>query len=181
MLRRMLIRPLPASLPAHPSVRLVSGGARDAELLAELDQRCFTGGSVGQPWSVGDFRSHLSSFPCAVTIAMMGGHAIGYVLARETGNIDSLCVLPEAQGHRVGQRLLAHAVTQVAEAGAPACDLQVHVENQKARSLYRKCGFEVMERLPGYYQGQDGLEMRLSDLQSPGVRAHLAELEAARA
>jgi ribosomal-protein-alanine N-acetyltransferase len=155
----------------------VPGGPQDAELLAQLDERCFTGGNVGEPWSLRDFRNHFSTFPCAVTIAMMGGHAVGYVLARETGNIDSLCVLPEARGQHLGQRLLAHAVTQVAEAGAPACDLQVDAENAKAQNLYLKCGFEVVERLQGYYHGRDGLEMRLKNLQDPGVRAHIAELE----
>ncbi len=174
---RMQIRPTAASpRPLPPKVQLVEGGPADADLLAEMDEQCFTGGVVGEPWSRRDFRQHLTSVPCAVTIAMMGGHAVGYVLANMHGNIDSLCVLPEARGQHIGQRLLAHAVGQLADGGASSCDLQVDAENTTAQGLYTRCGFTVVERLPGYYHGRDGLEMRLSDLQSPGVRARLDEL-----
>lgn len=156
-----------ASLPKPPGapaeVVLTPADSWGADTLAELDQRIF---GPQEAWPRAAFASYLQQAGIVASVAVLAGHPVGYVLARvqgdvaHAGNVDSMGVVPEARGHRVGDTLMRHALQAVEGQGVRKCTLQVREDNDPALGLYSRLGFLSDGRLPDYYgPGQDGLQM----------------------
>lgn len=77
--------------------------------------------------------------PCEwALVAELDGRVVGYVAV--TGNhIESLYIMPDAQGHGVGRALLAAAEQRL----TGPVTLRCLTANGRARSLYERCGFVV--------------------------------------
>lgn len=58
--------------------------------------------------------------------------------------ISNVAVLPESQGRGIGRQLLAWAERRAREQGFGKLALSVDVENERARALYTRTGFEVV-------------------------------------
>lgn len=84
--------------------------------------------------------------------------------------IFSLAVLPEFQGRGIGTRLLHHAETRARLAGLKVCSLGVEADNDGARRLYERSGYQVVatERVPH-------LESRIGYPGFHRMTKHLAE------
>lgn len=88
----------------------------------------------------------------------------GYLVARvSTGelHINNVAVRDEYRGRGIGSALLFLALHEGAEMGAGRAFLEVRSGNTAAQALYRKCGFELVGRRPGYYSNplEDALIM----------------------
>lgn len=59
--------------------------------------------------------------------------------------IAHLAVLPAYQGRGLGTVMLAHAARRAQEAGCAALSITVDVDNPRARTLYLRSGFELVE------------------------------------
>lgn len=57
--------------------------------------------------------------------------------------IFTLAVRPEFQGRGIGTRLLHHAETRARRAGLAVCSLGVEADNDGARRLYERVGYQV--------------------------------------
>lgn len=91
--------------------------------------------------------------------ARVVGYAAAIVQLGEAQVID-LVVTPQRRGERVGSQLLDGLLVAVADRGAGAVTLEVSVDNSAAQALYRRRGFVVEGRRPGYYaDGSDALIM----------------------
>lgn len=162
----------------HITIRHV--GEEKADTLAAIDRLAFS-----FPWSPSDILGALQRPEYAATLAMCGGGALGACLVEyggeqpDAGLITSLAVIPQAQGHHVGERLLVDALLDIRAKGYPHAFLEVDVTNTRAQRLYEKVGFQKVETLPNYYadEGHDGYLMELKDLQSPAVGHNLTELK----
>lgn len=73
------------------------------------------------------------------------GATIGYALARlkrpHLGYVSDLYVRPEARGRGAAKRLLAEAAQELRERGAELLTLNVNLDNERARTVYRRLGF----------------------------------------
>jgi GNAT superfamily N-acetyltransferase len=103
-----------------------------------------------------DYRDALLSHPDAidlpaeqisaghVLVAEQDGRIVGFsaVLPREDGGaeLDGLFVDPPHWGRGIGRRLVDHAATAAAMAGAGAMHV---IANPRALGFYHACGFEV--------------------------------------
>lgn len=92
------------------------------------------------------------------------GHVIGFLnstrLNPRTARINLLAVLPEFQGHGLGQILLNQFRTVMLMNGISSIELEVRKENYKAIGFYRKNGFIQSEILNHYYRnGGDAIRM----------------------
>ena len=58
--------------------------------------------------------------------------------------INAVAVLPDFQGKRIGTRLMRFAEEKARAEGLLKCALTVEIENQRARYLYERLGFQVV-------------------------------------
>lgn len=88
-------------------------------------------------------------------------------------HITNLAVIPEWQGQGIG-RLLLELLEQVARLeNVASLSLEVRVSNERAKTLYRKMGFEALRIKKNYYHGdgEDALDMH----KSVAGRPHLVD------
>jgi len=76
-------------------------------------------------------------------------------------DIHHIEVLPEFRGKGYGTKLLALFLDEMKRRDVTVVTLEVHVDNEVAIGLYKKFGFQCVNVRAGYYQGSDGLLMRL--------------------
>jgi ribosomal protein S18 acetylase RimI-like enzyme len=80
-------------------------------------------------------------------LALDGEEVVGYCglseYKEDTGSlyIPLLNVRPDYQGHKIGKKLVIHALEKTVELGWPRLDLYTWAGNTKAVPLYKKCGF----------------------------------------
>jgi ribosomal protein S18 acetylase RimI-like enzyme len=60
--------------------------------------------------------------------------------------------LPERRGRGVGRTLLEWAQQSARAAGAEGIDLQVTIDNPRARALYQRLGFRAEGEREGFHQ-----------------------------
>lgn len=84
-------------------------------------------------------------------VALAGGSPVGVCLlvacdldsrAELTPWVSGFYVLPDWRGRSIGSRLLAAVEAEARSSGAPV----LHLYTNSAESLYRRCGWRVMER-----------------------------------
>jgi len=141
----------------------------DLERLAELERSLFP----DDAWSEQSWWSELAHRPrrrYAVVEADedLAGYA-GLDCAGDVADVMTIAVSPRHQGHGLGQRLLDWLLDQARDSGAEAVLLEVRADNEPARALYARNGFEQIHVRRGYYQpaGVDALILR----------AHLTEVD----
>ena len=76
-------------------------------------------------------------------IAPLDGDIPGYCELRK------MYFLPEARGHGVGERLLRRALTFAREAGYRTCYLETLAGMTQAQKLYRRLGFQPLDKAMG--------------------------------
>ncbi len=98
--------------------------------------------------------------PGGFLVAELEGVVVGYVALHQDIDLpshahvltlDGLAVLPAAQGRGVGHVLVDAAVARAGERGARKVTLRVLANNDVARRLYERCGFEVEGVLRGEF------------------------------
>jgi ribosomal-protein-alanine N-acetyltransferase len=129
--------------------------------------------SFAEPWPAAAFERYVDApgFLVAVGEEPPGGTidrvaVVGFVVAdvvrrdgRPWGHVKDLAVHPDRRGRGVGSQLLG-ATLQVLAARTDRVALEVRASNEAAQGLYRRFGFEVRRRDPGYYRdGEDALLM----------------------
>jgi ribosomal-protein-alanine N-acetyltransferase len=150
-------------------MRVRFAAPEDAEALAAVHAQAFDAS-----WTAPDI---------ARLMQIMGGFAliaeddgiIGFVLTRAIGGeaeILTLAVAPWARRKGVGAALVDAAAGQAAVLGAGALFLEVAADNEAARAVYRRTGFEEAGLRRAYYArpgspAMDALVLRRA-LNSPG-------------
>jgi len=121
--------------------------------------------SFPQPWPYEVFDRFLGE--PGFLVATEGDAVAGYVVAdvvpnhgRAFGHVKDLAVHPDRRGRGYGRRLLAHALTRLAEGDATSVKLEVREGNEPARRLYESFGFQTLRRVERYYDdGEDAFVM----------------------
>ena len=97
---------------------------------------------------VSDPETPLEAFEWSL-VGELDGEVVGYVAV--TGNhIESLYIMPDAQGHGVGRALLAAVEQRL----TGLVTLRCPIANGRARSLYERCGFAVNREEQIRYHGR---------------------------
>ena len=128
--------------------------ATAAELLAALHARAFP-----KPWSAAEIAKLMEN---QAVFALMHGHGAepnGFVMAWAAAGDSELltvAVVPEARRKGVGAALVTSAGVAALVRGAASMHLEVAEDNEGARALYRKLGYEEAGRRHAYYAGEGG-------------------------
>ncbi len=150
----------------HMACRLRPFRIDDLQDLVRLDQRCFSPSISYDRFEMFYYLTAPGhSAILAVPLAGQPPALLGFVIVAagpsgRDGQIVTLDVDPDHRRSGIGRLLLRAAEQQLAECGNREVCLQVAVDNTGARVFYEGLGYELAERLPGYYpDGTDALEL----------------------
>jgi ribosomal-protein-alanine N-acetyltransferase len=139
-------------------IRRVSSA--DVPALVVIERECFS-----DPWTASGIRETIQYETARGFVAESGGKAVGYVMARisgEEGEILNLAVLPKSRRKGIARCLLAEALGSIAAAGVTEAYLEVRQSNEEALALYQASGFRPVGVRPDYYRDprEDALVLR---------------------
>ncbi|EFC83146.1 ribosomal-protein-alanine acetyltransferase [Parafrankia sp. EUN1f] len=149
--------------------------------IASIERRVFD----LDPWSAELFWSELAQGDSRnYLVAVSAGSIVGYsglALQGDESYIQTIGVVPEMRGRRLGARLMIAQLREARRRGARSCGLEVRTDNVAARALYAGLGFVDLGVRRGYYQpsGGDAYVMRARPIDTVGYGALLDRIEAA--
>lgn len=157
-----------AGRPAGREVRFRPMVEGDLPAVMAVEQSLFP----EDAWSEALMRAEITGQPAnrCYLVGAAGMQVVAYAglaVAGGEGDVQTIAVAPEYQGRGVGTALLAALLEEAAARGCREVFLDVRADNDRARSLYERFGFEAVGRRVGYYQpsGTDAVVMRLTDLR----------------
>jgi [ribosomal protein S18]-alanine N-acetyltransferase len=116
--------------------------------------------SYPYPWTRGIFADCLRvGYRCHVL--EVDGWLAGYSIvstAVDEAHLLNLCIDPDRRRQGLASVMLDHVLREVRIAGMDRLFLEVRPSNRAAVALYRRRGFQVIGRRPGYYPAADGRE-----------------------
>jgi [ribosomal protein S18]-alanine N-acetyltransferase len=145
------------------SVTLRPMARADIVAVASLEEAVF----AEEAWSAGMLAEELAAIPMTryYLVAEDSGAIVGYaglMLAGGQGDVVTLGVMAQRWGEGIGAALLDGLIGEAARRGCSELFLEVRVDNDRAKRLYRRHGFTGVGVRRGYYQpsGADALVMR---------------------
>lgn len=129
----------------------------DIEVLAALEREAF----ADDAWTEQTWWAELAERPRRDYVVWDDpdrGGVIGYAgldLAGDVADVMTIAVAPAARGLGLGCQLLDELVARATAHGAEALLLEVRADNDRARELYDRNGFEVLTVRRRYYQPGD--------------------------
>ena len=105
----------------------------------------------------------------------------GFWIVIDEAHISTIASDVNWRGHGIGELMLLAMIERSSELGAHEVTLEVRVSNRVAQNLYRKYGFEVVGRRPGYYRdnNEDADLMTVSGVYIAEYQAKLKALREA--
>ncbi|MEO8757206.1 MAG: GNAT family N-acetyltransferase [Devosia sp.] len=82
-----------------------------------------------------------------VWVAMSGCAVVGFCQCWRTPFVKDLVVAAAWRNRGLGSALLSQALQAFAARSAVSVDLKTDIDNIKAQSLYRRLGFQIVERI----------------------------------
>ena len=105
----------------------------------------------------------------------------GFWIVIDEAHISTIASDVKWRGQGIGELMLLAMIERSIELGAHEVTLEVRVSNAVAQNLYRKYGFEVVGRRPGYYRdnNEDADLMTVFGVFTPEYQARLKTLREA--
>lgn len=125
-------------------------GVADAEAMAAIHAASFD-----KPWSALDMSVHLGRDLCLGS----GSPLASFVILRRSdvdAEILTVATRPGKRGKGRAGELISQAACRLAGDGLRTVFLEVAEDNDSARALYDRLGFEAIGRRPGYYRRANG-------------------------
>lgn len=131
----------------------------DLEQVVAVERLCHA-----HPWSAELFQRELENPVSNVDLLFwgerLGGFLCSWIIAGEL-EILNVATAPECRRRGVAAALMQHVFDRARAHGVTSAFLEVRLANSGAIALYRKFGFTVVARRPGYYaDGEDALLMQ---------------------
>ena len=121
----------------------------DIKSVALIEKECFS-----DPWSEKSLREELENPVACFFTAKIGGETAGYIgsfnVVGEV-SVTDIAVSEKFRKKGVGTKLLEHLEKVCREKNAEFITLEVRASNEKAISLYEKCGFSRVGERKGFY------------------------------
>lgn len=130
---------------------------RDAPKLAELHAASFHRG-----WDEQEFADLLSERNTLVHRLRVGRRIIGFVASRigaDEAEILSIAIAASYRGRGLSREMLLTHLRHLAGRGVATVFLEVEENNQPARRLYNRTGFQMVGRRERYYRQPNGEQL----------------------
>lgn len=137
---------------------------QNLEELTRIERECFT----IEAFTKGTIASLLKNPKAIVLLGRVNDEVAGFIIGlienREAIKIGRVYTVDVAVQHRrrgIGSILLRELEKAFVKSGIQSCYLEVRVDNEAARRLYRKQGYVEFESLNDYYsEGVHGVRLR---------------------
>jgi [ribosomal protein S18]-alanine N-acetyltransferase len=150
-------------MTAADAARLVPMTIEHVERLLPYERDMFG----TESWSAAAYRDELADrrHRYYVAVESADGELLGWagvMVVQDAAEILTVGVVPAARRSGLARRLLAELLAEAVRRGASEAFLEVRVDNDAARTLYRSEGFADVGRRRGYYDGGrvDAVTMR---------------------
>lgn len=149
----------------YPTIHLRIAMSRDIDSILGLETSCFD--RTEEMFNRRQIQRLISNPRAIVVVAERMRVAMGWAAGvlrhyhqHQSGRLYAIAVHPDAQGKRIGYKMIDYILRALTAHGAQRIFLEVHSENQKAINLYHKLGFIVQGHLADYYgAGHHGIRM----------------------
>ncbi len=121
----------------------------DIKEIADLEKECFS-----EPWSENSLRDELINETARFYVVRHSENLLGYIGSNNICNevyITNVAVNKECRGNGYGKILVNHLIKQSEVENAFFITLEVRKSNEKAISLYEKCGFKLIGERKNFY------------------------------
>ncbi|MGN0399688.1 MAG: ribosomal protein S18-alanine N-acetyltransferase [Blautia sp.] len=120
--------------------------------------------NFSKPWKEKDFADAVNSSNALYLTAEMGNEIVGYAgmwIALDEGEITNVSVKKNRWGCAIGKKLMETLEKEGGKAGVKAFFLEVRKSNERARNLYKRCGFQETGVRRNFYESpvEDGIVM----------------------
>jgi len=134
------------------------------ETLHKIEQQCFTREAFSKSQIAWLLKSPTSVSLLAKSDDEIVGFIIGLIYDDEGKRVGHVFTIDVAPAHRrkgVGEKLLESMEKEFAGLGVAVSFLEVRVDNEAAKQLYKKQGYEEVEVLKDfYYRGGHGVRLK---------------------
>lgn len=134
----------------------------DIEGVLEIEKECFE-----TPWSLNAFKMELKSDIALYIVARDEDKVVGYgglwnIL--NEGHITNIAVSEEFRNKGIGSKILSELIEVSKSKNTSSMTLEVRRNNESAKHLYKKYGFEEAGVRPKYYadNNEDAIIMWLT-------------------
>lgn len=139
------------------AVDLREGDVRDLDRIDRIMSSAFDP-RWGEAWTRNQVIGILAVPGVWLTIAELGGYAVGFAMTRgvlDEAELLLLAVMPDARRRGVGAALLRSVIADCSERKISTLHLEVRAGND-AIKLYSNSGFSKIGERRDYYRGVDG-------------------------
>ena len=136
-----------------PSIEFSNAMLKDVKALVAIENRCFEIDRM----SSRSIRHMIQKANCDFIVARQAENIVGYILVlyhrgTHLARLYSFAVLPEMQGHGIGEKLLVKGETCATSRDCIYMRLEVHPNNSGAIRMYEKFGYHPFGRIKDYYE-----------------------------
>lgn len=144
---------------------------RDAMVISALSRHDIEQG-LSPSWSVARVRKAMHEKSTNVIVAKQQTALVGFAImhyGNDGANLELLAVSEPYRRKGVATQLIAWLEKVALTAGLNDVSVQLRQNNHGAKALYSMLGFEVIDHVPGYYQGEEAAWIMCKQLtaQSP--------------
>jgi ribosomal-protein-alanine N-acetyltransferase len=144
-----------------PKIRIRKGTIGDLESMIDLETRGFK----ADRYSPDQFKYLLTKANSSVLIIEYGKRVVGEAIMLwrkgiRVARLYNIVIDPNMQSAGLGTKLLNACHDEAIKRRCRILSLEVRADNKNAIEFYKKHGFRITEKLPGYYSGiASGLRM----------------------
>lgn len=145
----------------------------DLDQVIQIENECFS-----DPWPKKNFEEELkNSELCRLYVDRQDDEIVSFGsiwLMFENCDIVKIAVKKDCQRKGFGQTMLDHLISEAKNNGCEFVHLEVRCNNEPAKKLYEKNGFEVVRTRKNYYTNGDDANDMIRSVEMPKVKKLLA-------
>jgi ribosomal-protein-alanine acetyltransferase len=152
---------------SRPRLELRLARAGEADTIAAVSRREIEAGLAAWSWHGERVLASIRDDETLVLVAALDQRIVGFAIMRfgtRTAHLHLMAVEPEYRRCGIGRQLLGWLTQSARTAGITRLMLEVRERNTGAQSFYASVGYELFERMPGYYGGVESALRLVRDL-----------------
>ncbi len=144
----------------------------DARCIAEMSKNLVESG-LGWSWTSSRVAREIKAKNVNVIVAVKESIILGFAVMRyfdDEARLNLFAVHPKHRRKGIGGQMIQWLEEATLINGIGIVYLETRLSNEAARKFYESQGYEVVQRIPGYYRGREAAVRMAHDLWSDASR-----------